>query len=298
MLEIDPLTPAIGAEIRDVDFSRPLSGELHDRIYQALLDYLVIFFRGTDISPEMHLDFARQFGDVDVPHPVYPHVDGFENIVLLDNDSGTPPDTNTWHADLTFKVKQPFASIVVARVIPPTGGDTLWSSCYAAYERLSDGMRRHLEGLQGIHDMGDFRNSFVSDTDTRTSVERLNEKVSGFGHAIRPLIDVHPVTGRRFLSFNEAFVNHVVGLTTNESAALRTYLANHMNKPEDQVRWRWREGDIAMWDNRVTMHYAVADYLPARRCMNRVTVASDRRSDPETDSASGRRRPGHSAAAS
>ncbi len=281
MLEIDPLTPTIGAEIRGVDFTRPLSAELHDRIYQALLDYLVIFFRGTDITPEMHLGFARDFGDIDVPHPVYPHVEGFKNIVLLDNDAGSPPDTNAWHTDLTFRTKQPFASIVVARVIPPSGGDTLWSSCHAAYERLSDGMRRDLEELQAIHDMGDFRNSFVRDTDTRTGVDRLNEKVPGFGHAIRPLIAAHPVTGKKFLRFNEAFVTHIVGLTTNESAALKTYLANHMNKPEDQIRWRWREGDIAMWDNRVTMHYAVSDYLPARRCMNRVTVTNDRRSHPD-----------------
>lgn len=277
MFDIDPLTPAIGAEIRGVDFTRPLTAELHDRIYQALLDHLVIFFRDTDISPGLHLDFARQFGEIDVPHLHYPHVDGFENIVLLENDAGAPPDTNSWHTDLTFRAESPFASILVARAIPPSGGDTLWSSCHAAYERLPDGMRRDLEGLRAIHDMGDFRNDFAMDTKSRSGADRLNEKVPGFGHAIRPLVGVHPVTGRKFLCFNEAFVTHIVGLTTNDSNALRTFLANHMNKPENQVRWRWRDGDIAMWDNRVTMHYAVSDYLPARRCMNRVTVVSDRR---------------------
>ena len=113
--------------------------------------------------------------------------------------------------------------------------------------------------------------------------ERLNETVPRFGHNIRPLVATHPVTGRRFLNFNEAFVTHIVGMTTNESNALRSFLANHMNRPEDQMRWRWSAGDLVMWDNRVTMHYAVADYLPHYRCMNRVTVVRDRRAAPAAD---------------
>ncbi len=277
MFEAERLTPAIGAEIRGVDFSRPLSDDLYDGLYEALLDYLVVFFRGTELSPRFHLDFARALGDLDLPHPVYPHVEGYREIVLLDNDAGTPPDTNTWHADLTFRPTPPCASVLLARVIPPCGGDTLWSSCYAAYDRLPVGLRSDLEGLRAVHDLGDFRNSFTKDTPNRSGAERLNETVSGFGHAIRPLIDVHPVTGRKFLQFNESFVTHIEGLTTNESMSLKTWLANHMNKPEDQIRWRWKAGDLVMFDNRVTMHYAVADYLPARRCMHRVTVVSDRR---------------------
>ena len=107
----------------------------------------------------------------------------------------------------------------------------------------------------------------------------MNESISRFGHRVRPLIDTHPITGRKFLNFNEAFVTNIVGLTANESNTLKTFLANHMNKPEDQIRWRWKAGDIAIWDNRVTMHYAVADYLPRYRCMNRVTVVRDRQED-------------------
>ena len=277
MLTAARITPALGAEISDVDFSGSLTPALHDAIYQALLEHLVIFFRGTDISPAAHLEFARGFGRIDEPHPLYPHVEGYENIVLLENDSNAPPDTNSWHTDLTFKHEQPFASILVARNVPDVGGDTIWSSCYAAYDRLPDGMRRDLEGLEAIHDMGDFRNSFAGAQGGRSGVERLDEGMARFGHMIRPLIGTHPVTGRKFLNFNEAFVNHIVGLTTNESNALKTWLAGHMNRPEDQIRWRWRAGDMAMWDNRVTMHYAVADYLPAYRCMNRITVVEDGR---------------------
>ncbi len=277
MLTVEKITPAIGAGISGVDFAQSIPEGVHEEIYQALMDHLVIFVRDANISAAAHLSFAQGFGEVDEPHLFYPHVEGFEQIVLLENGSGAPPDTNSWHTDLTFKAEQPFASILVARQVPPTGGDTMWSSNYAAYDRLSDGLRRDLEGLEAIHDMGDFRNSFCEEKDGVSAVDRLNESVPRFGHSIRPLIGQHPVSGRKFLNFNEAFVSHIAGLTTNESNALRTLLANHMNKPEDQMRWRWQAGDLAMWDNRVTMHYAVADYLPQYRCMNRVTVVRDRR---------------------
>ena len=273
MITIEKLTPAIGAVISGVDFGQKISPETHDAIYDALLDHLVIFFRGADLSPSAHMAFAERFGELTEPHPLYPHVDGFDRIMKLENDSGAPPDTNSWHTDMTFKAEQPFASILVARTVPEVGGDTMWSSNYAAYDRLSAGMKSDLEGLQAVHDMGDFRNNFGE------SAEALNRGMARFGHAVRPLIDSHPVTGRKFLNFNEAFVTHILGMTTTEATALKTFLANHMNKPEDQMRWRWCEGDVAMWDNRVTMHYAIADYLPAYRCMNRITVVRDGRVD-------------------
>jgi len=274
---IRKITPAVGAVIEGVDFSKPMPAALQDDIYRALLDNLVIFFPQAHPSPADHLAFAQQFGDLDEPHPLYPHVEGHDNIVLLQNDAKTPPDTNSWHTDLTFKAEQPFASILVARTVPECGGDTLWASLYAAYERLPDGMKRDLEKLEAIHDLGDFRNTIGLDSPTKSGEQRLNETMAAWGHQIRPLIDEHPVTGRKFLNFNEAFVTHIMGLTTNESNALRTYLANHMNRPELQMRWHWTNGDIAMWDNRVTMHYAVADYLPQFRSMNRITVLRDRR---------------------
>jgi taurine dioxygenase len=277
VLSIDPITPSIGAEISGLDFSQPAPASVYDEVYQALLQHLVIFIHGVEIGPKEHLEFARNFGDLDDPHLFYPHVEGFENIVLLENDASTPPDTNSWHTDLTFKAVQPFASILIARHVPETGGDTMWSSCYAAFDRLPDGIKKDLEGLEAVHDLGDFRNSFATENSGKTGVERLNECVSQFGHNVRPLIGTHPVTGRKFLNFNEAFVTHIVGFTTNDSSSLKTFLANHMNKPEDQVRWRWSAGDLAMWDNRVTMHYALADYSPNYRCMNRVTVTRDRR---------------------
>ncbi|MEM9499475.1 MAG: TauD/TfdA family dioxygenase [Pseudomonadota bacterium] len=282
MVRCDRITPALGAVIEGVEFSKPIDPDTQAALYQALLDHLVIFFRSTDITPARHVAFARMFGQIDEPHPIYPHVDGYENIVLLENDSGAPPDTNSWHTDLTFKQEQPFASVLVARQVPEVGGDTMWSSLYAAYDRLPAGMKTDLAGLTAIHDMGDFRNNFARDKPGQPAEERLNQSVAAFGHRLRPMIGHHPITGRPFLNFNEAFVTHIAGLTTNESDALKSYLVNHMNTPEDQMRWRWRAGDIAMWDNRVTMHYAVADYLPQCRRMNRVTIVQDSR-ETETD---------------
>jgi len=269
-MDVAKITPAIGAILIGVDLSAPLTQTMADEFYTQLMEHQVIFLRGTDLSPAGHLALAESFGQLDEPHLLYPHLEGFERIVKLENDSGAPPDTNTWHTDLTFKRVQPFASILVARVVPEVGGDTMWSSCYAAYDRLSEGMKQDLEGLEAIHDMGDFRNSFPSK-------EQLDSAVSSFGHMIRPLIGKHPVTQRKFLNFNEAFVTHILELPTNAANSLKTWLAGHMNKPEDQLRWRWQAGDVAIWDNRCTMHYAVADYLPAYRCMTRVTVIRDAR---------------------
>jgi len=276
VITVNAITPAIGAELNGMDFSQPVSSLQYDEIYQALLDHLVIFIRGSQITPEDHLAFAELFGKLDTPHPIYPHVAGHQNIVLLENDAQMPPDTNSWHTDLTFKPEQAFASILVARQVPNVGGDTLWSSNYAAYDRLSEGMKKDLEELDAVHDLGDFRNTFGRDVGMQDAVAHLNHGVQKMGSYIRPLISAHPITGRKFLNFNEAFVSHILGLSSNESNSLKVFLGNHMNKPEDQVRWRWRQDDLAMWDNRVCMHYAVADYLPASRSMNRITVVRDR----------------------
>jgi len=278
-LDVEKLTPAIGAILHGVD-PDALPADL---IYRALLDNLVIFLRGVDITPAAHLAFAQSFGDLDEPHPLYPHVEGYDRIMLLDNDLHSPPDTNSWHTDLTYKARQPFASVLVARVLPPVGGDTLWSSNYAAYDRLPDGMRRDLEGLEAIHDMGDFRNNFAQTKQGTDREASLGDGMAKMGQTIRPLIGTHPGTGRKFLNFNEAFVSHILGMTTGEATALKLWLAGHMNQPEDQVRWRWQPGDLAMWDNRVTMHYATADYLPAHRQMNRITIVNDRRTAGAND---------------
>ena len=178
---IKPLTPAIGAEISGVNLGKLLDSATEDAIYQALIDHLVIFFSDQDVSPERHLAFAQSFGELDTPHPVYAHVPGYERIVQLANDADNAPDTDGWHTDLTFKDEPPFASILIAREVPESGGDTLWANMYAAYDALPSDMKAQLKPLSAVHDMGDFRNDF---TEGETSGERLLAATQKFGCAI------------------------------------------------------------------------------------------------------------------
>jgi taurine dioxygenase len=273
-LRIDALTPAIGANITAIDISQPIDGDTLDAIYQALIDHLVIIFPEQTILPAAHLAFAESFGELDQPHHVYPHVPGFERIVLLENDADRPPETNAWHTDLTFKQNPPFASILYARAVPVTGGDTLWASMYAAYDALPSGMKEQLAGLSAVHDMGSFRNQYLA---RENGVQALNEAMAKVGSAVHPMVRNHPVTGRGFLFVNQSFTTHVVGMSSHESHRLLRYLFDHINQPEFQCRLRWQANSLVMWDNRVTQHYAVADYMPHYRLMHRVTVIDDRR---------------------
>ena len=277
-LEIDVLTPAIGAEISGVDLSKALDDRTIEAIYQALLDHLVIFFRDQKISPQAHIAFAEAFGELDVPHPIYPHVAGFERVVLLENDAERPPDTNDWHTDMTFHQEPPFASVLYSREVPETGGDTLWASMYAAYDALPSEMKAHLANLSAMHDMGSFRNQYLAEG----GIDALNEAMSNVGSAVHPVVGHHPVTDKPFLHVNASFTAHVVDMSTRDSDRLLHYLYNHIDRPEFQVRFRWQADCVAMWDNRVTQHYAVADYMSRYRRMHRVTVVNDRRAAATT----------------
>jgi taurine dioxygenase len=270
---IEPLTPSIGAEISGLDLRKSLDEATLDALYGALLDHLVLFFRDQSLPPAAHLAFAETFGEIDRPHPVYPHAEGHPNVVLLENGPDRKPDTNEWHTDLTYYENPPFASILHALEVPACGGDTLWASMYAAYEALPAEIKSHLEGREAIHDMGDFRNDFLAGG----GVPALDEAMARTGSAVHPLVPRHPVTGRPHLYVSQPFTRLVVGMNARESDRLLRYLFDHIERPEFQVRFRWRPGALAIWDNRVTQHYAVNDYLPQRRRMHRVTVVSDRR---------------------
>ncbi|HJO02687.1 MAG TPA: TauD/TfdA family dioxygenase [Acidobacteriota bacterium] len=272
-LRVDRLTPIIGAEIGGVDLSAPIDTATVDAVYDALMEHLVIFFRDQEITPESHLRFAECFGELDGPHPVYPHVEGFPSITLLENDAQRPPDTDDWYTDLTFKSDPPFAAVLFAHTVPTSGGDTLWTNMYAAYEAMPEDMRSLVDGSSAVHDMGAFRNDYVA----KGGVESLNAAMANVGSAVHPVAPTHPVTGRRFLNVNRSFTRQILGLQQAESDRLLAYLFGHIDCPEFQVRFRWGPHSMAMWDNRVTQHYAVADYLPHYRRMHRVTVIKDKR---------------------
>ncbi len=272
-VSIDPLTPTVGAEISGVDLSGRLDHGTLDALYQALLDHLVIFFRDQEIAPSAQLAFAESFGAIDRPHPVYPHATGHPNVVLLQSGPDKKPDTNQWHTDLTFYENPPFASVLYAKEVPATGGDTLWASMIAAYEALPAEIKSLIEDLEAVHDLGDFRNDYLA----KGGVKALDEALAREGSAVHPVAPRHPVTGRRCLYVNQPFTRMIVGMDLRDGDRLLRYLLDHIDRPEFQVRFRWRPGSLAMWDNRVTQHYAVNDYYPQRRTMHRVTVVDDRR---------------------
>jgi|TARA_A200000113_G_scaffold110729_1_gene99422 taurine dioxygenase len=278
---LEQITPTIGAEISNIDLSQDLSEEKLDQIYQDLIDYKVIFFRNQEISPKNHIALAKSFGEIEPPHPVYPHVKDFPEIVLLENDANNPPDTDEWHTDVTFKSDPAFASILYSKIIPPSGGDTLWCSLSAIYEALPSDTKKYLETLRAVHDMGSFRNNFIDD-DNEKSAQNVNEGFQKFGNAIHPMVKVHPISKNKLLYINPGFTSQIVGMNMTDSNNLLTYLFNFMNKPEFQIRFKWSANTIAIWDNRCTMHYAIGDYMPHHRQMNRITVLNDKRDDKVT----------------
>ena len=273
---IRQLTPAIGAEISGIDLSDDLSNEQLNQIYDDLIRYNVIFFRNQKISPEAHINIAKSFGTIEEPHPIYPHVEGFPEIVLLENNKNNPPDTDEWHTDVTFKSDPPFASILYSKIIPPVGGDTLWCSLSKIYDALPVDMKKYLETLRAIHDMGDFRNNYMQE-DNFESAKKLNRGFEEFGHAVHSVVKTHPVSKKKFLYVNPGFTSQIVGMSSPDSNNLLTYLFNLMSKPEFQIRFQWTPDTLAIWDNRCTMHYAIGDYMPHQRVMNRITISNDKR---------------------
>ena len=273
MLKVTPLTPSIGAIISEVSLNKDLNSETIEQIYSALIKHQVIFFRDQNISPESHLKLAESLGEIDPGHPVYPHVEGHQSIVLLKNDENNKPDTNDWHKDLTFKPNPPFASILHGVKVPKVGGDTLWASMSAAYDKLPNGWKAHLEELDAIHDMGTFRNDFYKEG----GIDSVNNALKKVGSAVHKVIETHPISGLKYLNVNQSFTRNIVNESQGPSDHILQFLFQHISKPEFQVRFHWEDNSIAIWDNRITQHYAVFDYLPEFRHMQRVTVINDKR---------------------
>ena len=273
ILKVIQLTPSIGATISEISLNKGLNSETIEQIYSALIKHQVIFFRGQDISPENHLKLAESLGEIDPGHPVYPHVEGYQSIVLLKNDVNNRPDTNDWHKDLTFKSNPPFASILHGVKVPKVGGDTLWASMSAAYNALPNGWKEQLEGLEAIHDMGTFRNDFYKEG----GIDSVNSALKKVGSAVHKIIETHPISGLKYLNVNQSFTRNIINESQGPSDHILQFLYQHISKPEFQVRFHWEDNSIAIWDNRITQHYAVCDYLPELRHMQRVTVINDKR---------------------
>ncbi len=273
-LSFTRLTPSIGAVVEGIRLDEPLAEGRFGEINSALAEHHVLFFRGQNLTPVQHRDFAAHFGKLHI-HPIYPKHPEAPEIIVLDTDLVDLQDNALWHTDVTFAETPPMGGVLVARVLPPQGGDTLWSSNIAAYEALSPAMQKFLQGLTASHSISQ---SFPSERFALTpeAQERLDAAKRNNPPVTHPVVRTHPVSGRRGIFVNDGFTTHINELSTAESRMLLQFLYAHSAKPEFMVRWKWREGDVAFWDNRLTQHYATDDYRPARRVMNRATIVGDR----------------------
>jgi taurine dioxygenase len=270
---LTPLTPAIGGRVEGIDLADPLSDETVAALKDALHDRLVLFFSDQHLTPAAHRSFAAHFGPLHI-HPIYPNVPETPEILILDTDAKNLPDNDNWHTDVTFIETPPLGAALYARKIPPSGGDTLWLSTIAAYEALSAPFKKLLEGLTAVHD---FEKSFPRDRFAAPEAARRWEEARAKNPPIvHPVVRTHPASGRKALFVNYGFTTRINELSKAESDAVLGYLFEHVTKPEFQIRHRWRENDLALWDNRVTQHYATVDYLPERRIMHRATIIGER----------------------
>ena len=260
-LEIAPLTPTIGAEIRGIDLAQPLDAATVGHLRAALLDWKVLFFRDQPITTEQHLAFARNFGDLE-EHPFAPSKPDYPEVLAITHDKDSKGRENTWHSDVTWREKPSLGSILRAIEVPPVGGDTLFADMYAAYEGLSDEVKARIEGRGAVHDFAHFRIGMRKRGKSEEEIEAFNKAYPMVEH---PVVRTHPETGRKAIYVNAAFTQHIVGLEPDESAKLLRHLYAQAAVPEYQCRFRWEQDSVAFWDNRASQHYAVSDYWPAVR---------------------------------
>jgi taurine dioxygenase len=272
-LEIRPVAGALGAEIGGIDLTQDLDADTIAAVRRAWLDHLVIFFRGQQLTPERFLGFARRFGQV-VEYPFIKGIPGFPEItpvVKLEHERVN--FGGLWHTDTAYLERPPMGTMLIAREVPPFGGDTLFANMYLAYETLSPGMRRLLDGLIAV-------NSSAKADVTKTREDRIRDGARKDAKpeyvAEHPVVRTHPETGRKALYVNGGHTVRFKDMTEEESAPLLQYLFAHQQRPEFTCRFRWEVGSLALWDNRCTQHNPINDYHGDRRIMHRVTLAGDK----------------------
>ena len=271
-LDIRPIAGALGAEICGVDLADELPDGTIADIRRALLDNLVIFFRDQDLPNDRFSKLAARFGQP-VEYPFIKGIDGFPEIIAVAKlEHETSNFGGVWHSDTTYLEQPPMGTMLVARELPPYGGDTLFANQYLAYEALSDGMRKFLDGATGIS------TSAKADV-TKTREDRVKSDGTDAARktleAAHPAVRTHPETGRRALYVNTAHTQRFSGMTDEESAPILKFLFQHQIKPEFTCRFRWQPGSAAFWDNRCAQHNPINDYHGFRRVMHRITLAGD-----------------------
>lgn len=265
-ISVTPLTPAIGAEIGNVDL-RSASNYQIEAIRAALLEHQVIFFRDQELDQEQHIAFARHFGDLEI-HPATPSGQAKPEVLHIAHGPNSKGRENAWHSDVTWRDKPSLGSILKAVEVPAVGGDTLFANMVLAYDQLSDEVKEKITGRVAVHDIARVFAGRLNMTE-----DELREKYPLSEH---PVVRTHPETGRNVLYVNVAFTTHIKDMDSAESDALLADLFRTAWNPELQCRFKWRPGSLAFWDNRACQHFAASDYFPQVRKMERVTIAGDR----------------------
>jgi taurine dioxygenase len=268
-IEVVPLTRHIGAEIRGVDV-RSLDDDTFAAIHRALMDHLVIFFRGQELTDDEHIEFAGRFG----PANIYPpnRARGvFVPLEWIEDNPDSPPKADLWHTDVAFLPEPPEVAVLSMQDTPAAGGDTLWASLYGAYENLSPLLQRLLEPLAfDVHPGEDMRRKITMQFGADV-FEKVEAEFSG---THQPIVRVHPVTGRRALYLCGAYIKGIVGMRQEESDALIPLLRHTVEDPNVQCRWKWQRHDLVVWDERCTNHRATGDHYPEHRLVRRCTVGA------------------------
>ena len=275
---VRPTAPACGAEVVGLDLSAATEDDL-SRVTEALQAHSVLFFRDQEIQPEQQLDITRRFGPI-LRVPYIKHLDEFPDIIAVLKEADEQRFSTfggTWHSDFSFLDEPPSLTLLYAIELPELGGDTLWSSQYAAYEALSDGMKSLLGPLRAMQTAwphgtkGPATGAAVS-----RSIGMVRNDQSADREVAQPVVRIHPTTGRKALFVNPVYTQRFDDMTTDESRPLLDFLFNHATKAEFTCRLRWAPGTLAIWDNRCLLHLAINDYDGSRRLLHRTTVAGDR----------------------
>jgi taurine dioxygenase len=269
-MEAKRIAGALGAEITGVDLSRPLSKADFAEVKRLWLEHLVIFFRDQKLDEKQYMAFALQFGEP-VEYPLVKGLAGFPKIIEVKKlEHERAAFGGVWHTDTAYLERPPMASMLIAREVPPHGGDTLFANMYLAYESLSPALQKILEGLKAV-------NSSTKADASKTREDRIKTdgaQKSDFV-AEHPVVRTHPETGRKALYVNAGHTVRFVGWTEEESAPLLKFLFDYQIRPEFTCRFSWQPNSIALWDNRCAQHNPVNDYHGFRRVMHRITLAGD-----------------------
>jgi taurine dioxygenase len=274
-MEIQPVSNAIGAEVSGVDLSRPLPDGTLEQLRRAHAAHGVLFFRDQTLTPEEHIRFAESWGEVNV-NRFFAAVEGHPQIAEVRKE----PDQKInigggWHTDHSYDEIPAFGSILLAREVPKTGGDTLFASMCAAWDALSDGLKETLSRLRAVHSS---RHVFGTESANKQHAEldeRFVNAEAATQDALHPIGITHPQSGRKALYVNPGFTIGIEGWTSEESRPLLQFLYRHAMRPEFSYRFHWEPGSIAFWDNRSTWHYALNDYAGQRRLMHRITLEGE-----------------------